>query len=243
MSNASSELSTVALTSGELLIGKSSGFPATATLTGTTNEIIVTNGSGTITLSTPQAIAQTSSPTFTGMSLTGLIDSILCTGGSGNIASMSLTPTNGITASFGGAALSIGNSQNLATTGNPIFANLGVTGPSFYYSNINTAYTTSTTILVSDLLSRFIQFTAATAGITLTFPTGAAIDTGVSAYITPFIGLSFDFLFWNYNTNPVSFAANTGINFQIMRSTAGSTATLYRMVRVSVNGYYVYNLS
>jgi hypothetical protein len=51
---------------GQLLIGKTN-FPfgfALSTLTGTANQIVVTNGSGTITLSTPQAIGTGSSPTF-----------------------------------------------------------------------------------------------------------------------------------------------------------------------------------
>jgi len=45
-----------ALTNGQLLIGSTSASPVAKTLTGTTNEVIVTNTAGTITLSTPQAI-------------------------------------------------------------------------------------------------------------------------------------------------------------------------------------------
>ena len=53
-------------------MGKTSNAPVANTLTGTANEVIVTNGAGTITLSTPQDIATSSSPTFAGMTLTGL---------------------------------------------------------------------------------------------------------------------------------------------------------------------------
>lgn len=57
-------------TDGQLLIGKTTGNTlAKATLTGTSNQITVTNGSGTITLATPQDIATGSSPTFAGLSL------------------------------------------------------------------------------------------------------------------------------------------------------------------------------
>ena len=60
-------------TNGQLLIGNTTGNTLTkATLTGTANRVIVTNGSGSITLSTPQNIATTSSPTFAGLTLTGL---------------------------------------------------------------------------------------------------------------------------------------------------------------------------
>src|ERR1700733_9426778 len=57
-------LSDVILNDGQLLIGKSRLAPIAASLTGTTNEVIVTNAAGSITLSTPQPIATTSSPTF-----------------------------------------------------------------------------------------------------------------------------------------------------------------------------------
>jgi len=52
-------------TDGQLLIGNSTGNTlAKATLSGTTNQVNVANGSGTITLSLPQDIATTSSPQF-----------------------------------------------------------------------------------------------------------------------------------------------------------------------------------
>jgi hypothetical protein len=50
--------------SGFLLIGNSSNTFTAATLTGTTNRITITNGSGSITISAPQDIATTSNPQF-----------------------------------------------------------------------------------------------------------------------------------------------------------------------------------
>jgi hypothetical protein len=55
---------TTAPTSGQLHIGNSSGAWAVASLTGTSNRITVTNGSGSITLSTPQDIGTGSNPQF-----------------------------------------------------------------------------------------------------------------------------------------------------------------------------------
>lgn len=53
-------------TNGQLLIGNTTGNTlAKATLTGTSNQIVVTNGAGSITLSTPQDIGTTSTPQFT----------------------------------------------------------------------------------------------------------------------------------------------------------------------------------
>ena len=55
---------TTAPSSGTLLIGTSAGGYSSATLTGTSNRVTVTNSSGGITLSAPQDIATTSNPQF-----------------------------------------------------------------------------------------------------------------------------------------------------------------------------------
>jgi len=54
--DSSSNVTSTNLTNGQLLIGNTSNPPTAATLTGTTNQVNVTNGSGSITLSTPQNI-------------------------------------------------------------------------------------------------------------------------------------------------------------------------------------------
>lgn len=57
-------------TNGQLPIGSVGADPVLAALTGTTNQVIVTNGAGTITLATPQDIHTGAQPTFAGMFLT-----------------------------------------------------------------------------------------------------------------------------------------------------------------------------
>jgi hypothetical protein len=52
------------LTNGQLVVGSTGAIPVLATLTGTDNQIVVTNGAGTITLSTSQSINTTSTPQF-----------------------------------------------------------------------------------------------------------------------------------------------------------------------------------
>ena len=54
--NALGDIETVALTDGQLLIGATGGLPTAATLTGTTNQVSVTNAANSITLSLPQDI-------------------------------------------------------------------------------------------------------------------------------------------------------------------------------------------
>lgn len=61
---------TSGVTNGQLLIGKTSDNSLNlATLTGTSDQITVTNGAGTITLSTPQSINTTSTPRFARLGL------------------------------------------------------------------------------------------------------------------------------------------------------------------------------
>ena len=73
-------------TDGQLLIGNSTGNTlAKAALTGTSNQVVVTNGPGSITLSTPQNIATTSTPQFAkmgvGVAASGAASALLCVGG------------------------------------------------------------------------------------------------------------------------------------------------------------------
>ena len=83
-------------TNGQLFIGNGSGFTK-ATLTGTADQVSVTNGSGTITLSTPQNIATTSSPSFTGLTLSGITgNTLLRANGSGVLANATSADVTGL---------------------------------------------------------------------------------------------------------------------------------------------------
>ncbi len=94
IANGGTDLSTTP-TNGQLLIGNGVDYTL-ATLTGTVNQITVTNGSGTITLSTPQDIAVASSPTFASLSLNAdtnqiVLDADEGSGFTGTITLASLT--------------------------------------------------------------------------------------------------------------------------------------------------------
>jgi hypothetical protein len=77
-------------TSGQLLIGNSSGTLTAATLTGTTNRVTVTNSSGGITLSTPQDISTASNVQFDSLGV----------GVAGSATSGEIRATNQITAYY-----------------------------------------------------------------------------------------------------------------------------------------------
>jgi hypothetical protein len=80
------------LTYNGAVIQTGSGF--VNSITGTANEIIASSSTGAVTLSTPQAIAPASSPTFAGLTVSGLTDNTaVITNGSDALASSSTTAT------------------------------------------------------------------------------------------------------------------------------------------------------
>jgi len=92
---------TTAATNGQILIGSTGVIPVKATITGTASQVVVTNGAGSITLSLPQNIATTSSPTFVSATLSGLtVSSVVFTDAAGL-----LTSTGTIAVASGGTGL------------------------------------------------------------------------------------------------------------------------------------------
>lgn len=63
-----------AAANGQLPIGSTGADPVLATITGTSNRITVSNGAGSITLTTPQDTHTGASPTFAGATLNGQLD-------------------------------------------------------------------------------------------------------------------------------------------------------------------------
>lgn len=97
--NAASEIETITMTDGQILIGSSGLAPQAATLTGTTNQLIVTNGAGAITLSLPQDIHTGATPTFAGMTLNGNLN--ITAGGATVLGTTSINASGAATTSIG----------------------------------------------------------------------------------------------------------------------------------------------
>jgi hypothetical protein len=149
------QLETVAMTAGQLLIGSSTGAPQAATLTGTTNQVIVTNGDGAITLSLPQDIHTGATPTFAGATLNGLLD--VTTGGA------TILGTTSINAS-GTAATNIGNTTGGTVT---IAVNSGTTDLSLQGIAADNASTVFLTLDGTNVRTRTLaSFLIANNGVT-----------------------------------------------------------------------------
>jgi hypothetical protein len=89
ITNASKQISNLAMTDGQIAIGSTSGSIAAASITGTANQVVVSGGSNTITLSTPQDIGTGSSPSFNRLTLAGTSSQL--TTGSTHTAIFSIT--------------------------------------------------------------------------------------------------------------------------------------------------------
>jgi hypothetical protein len=167
--NGSGELtSTIAPTNGQILVGSTGASPSLASLTGTVNRITVTNGAGTITLSTPQDIHAAAAPTFSALTLSGLTARSFLYSGAGGLLSSTAAPTNGqlligstgsdpvaaqltgtanqitVTNSAGGITLSL--PQNIGVGSSPTYTGLtlsGLTANSFMYSGAGGALTST----------------------------------------------------------------------------------------------------
>ncbi|HPS16757.1 MAG TPA: hypothetical protein PKY41_06000, partial [Bacteroidales bacterium] len=149
---------------GELLIGNGTNY-SLSTLTGTSNQVSVANGSGTIQLSLPQNIHTGASPSFTGLNLSGLAASSgIYTDASKNLTSTA--PTSGILGYWSrtGTTLSTANSGDEITTS----------------GNISTSGTG--TITSAGLLTASKGFTATGADISLNVSSNfnTNINTGTS---------------------------------------------------------------
>lgn len=150
------KLQTTDLANGQLLIGNANSYTA-ATLTGTSNQVIVATGAGSITLSTPQSIGTASTPTFGGLTLSNLTaqpgvvhnssGGVLSSGAValGTEVSGTLLPTNG------GTGVSNSNSNTITLGGPIVTANSFSTSGNFPLT-LTTTGTTNITLPTSGTL-------------------------------------------------------------------------------------------
>ena len=134
-SGTSAITATAVLTNGQLLIGDNSGDPTVATLTGTSNQVTVTNGAGSITLSTPQDLDTSADVTFDSVTLDDLTATrLVATNGSKKLISSDLNnwvagTSNQISvADDGDGTITLSTPQNIHTGATPTFASVTTSG-------------------------------------------------------------------------------------------------------------------
>jgi hypothetical protein len=102
----SQNLASASMTAGQLIIGTGVGTaPLIANLLGTTDQVIITDGAGSIQISLPQSIANTSTVTFAGVHVTAFAGGFLLQSTGTAITESTITPGSVITTgtTLGGA--------------------------------------------------------------------------------------------------------------------------------------------
>lgn len=92
---------------------------------GVTGTIIA--NSNTFTVSTPQDMRTTASPTLAGLTLTGFANALLGTTAGGVIVSLSFAGPNGVTTTVTSSTITISTPQDVRTTSSIVFANVTIT--------------------------------------------------------------------------------------------------------------------
>lgn len=206
---------------GNLLIGNGSGYTLT-NLTGTTNQVSVSNGSGSITLSLPQSIATASTPQFARLGVGGAADAgdLLC------ITAGSLTADYQIingTATWNASGVTfkglLFNITNTASAAGSLLADLQVGGTSKFKVDVAGAVTAASTVKAS-VPSYGV---AGSSGLVPALNASGVLDSSATAQ----------------NTNQVDISAITSstVNVQIGMTTASITVAAGRKVRASFSGH------
>lgn len=118
--------STSSPTNGQLLIGNTGNAPSIGSITGTTNQITVTPGAGTVTLSAPQNLHTDAMPTFAGI-IYGTQTVTILDDGAGTSPGTTITPTaslvlvdcqdaNNCTATMGESGITSGQLASIIVT-------------------------------------------------------------------------------------------------------------------------------
>ena len=126
-----SAISGITVADGQLVVGRTGLAPVAASLTGTANQVTVTNGVGSITLSTPQDIAAASSPTFVRMTLTEAVLSPLVVTSTAVVTNLNADILDGQHGAF------YQNASNI---------NAGILGVGFGGTGTATAFTTGSVV-------------------------------------------------------------------------------------------------
>ena len=143
-------VSTGAMSDGQLLIGNTGDAPSLGTISGTTNQVSVANGAGTITLSLPQDIHEEATPVFDGLTLSlltpysfpfvtldGEISStaqatngqiLIGSTGADPVAATITGTANRVTVTNAAGSITLSGPQDLHTGASPTFTGLTVTG-------------------------------------------------------------------------------------------------------------------
>lgn len=172
--------STANPTNGQVLIGSTGTAPSLTTLTGTANQVSITNGAGSITLSAPQNLHAGATPTFAGLTISGLTASRYVKTDGSSVLTTQATP---IPIADGGSGLTTAPANGQLLIGNGATYTLGTltAGPGMSITNAAGSITLSP--IPRGYLSGYTMSTAG-ASSTMTIAAGQAMDaTNVASIV------------------------------------------------------------
>lgn len=222
------------LTNGQVFIGSTGASAVPATLTGTTNEVIVTNGAGSITLSTPQAIATTSSPTFSDVTLTSLTPAGVVLN---NVSGLLSTGQVNLTTNISGVLpiANGGTNSSAALSGNKAIISNG--------SAIVESATTSTEIgYVSGVTSSIqTQLNAKVNTSSVGVANGvASLDSGGKVPVAQLPNTVMEYQgAWNPSTNTPALSDGTGTNGNVYYVSTAFSGTVSGLTDPSMTNFQV----
>lgn len=225
---------TVAMTNGQLAIGSTGASPVNATITGTSNQISVATGAGSITLSTPQSIGTASSVTFANVTDSALTANAFIYPGTAGILTPTTAAINGelligatglapvkanitgtadqVTVTNGSGSITLSTPQSINTTSSPTFAQVSTPISTVKGANASTGVIRAVTATVSGL-------SGATGVATNLIPAGSLV-LGVVARVTTLITSGDGSTSFTIGDGTTADLWGTGIVF-----TAGTTTT------------------
>ena len=207
-------------TNGQLLIGNGTDYTL-ATITGTTNQIIVTNGTGSITLSTPQDIAITSSPTFASQTLTSTLAS---TGNSADLAGSIKIGNNAATATDAGAGSIRYNAGVLEYSTGAIWQTVGTSSGGILSLN---GLTDSSQTFVTGTTGTDFNIDSTTSVHTFNIPDSSASARGLLT--------STDWSTFNNKEEVLTFS--TGLTRTVNTVTVNETQNITNLSNLTDNGF------
>lgn len=166
----------VQLFSGQVLGGVTSDIPAAFTLQGTTG-MSVALGAGTLTVTPPQDLRTSASPSFTGATISGVASGMV-TSASGVIGSTTSPTVTGLTVSGVATGLVTSASGVIGSTSTPSVTSITIGGG------------TSLTTYVSGTWTPVLSFGGSSTGITYTTQLGTYTKIGNRVFVQADIVLS-----------------------------------------------------